>query len=498
MECPYEENTYLLSSPQNRKISELQSLSLAAFEKWAINFREEVVHAWDNLGVPVLGGQNADKIVDQFRNLATYDTSGFNDIDGLTAKPDCIVNETSVGSACNQFFPTMLKTKDINQKKLGGVSIFSFFAEPELLDRFVGTIRRMVDHDPFGMFSEQLIVEGITALDWLRNAKVKNDIEFWVTAVDSSKDEMNSISSSELKDALDEKVLSAGQIKGEADKYHIRTYDPSMKIMDIASMFRICFGPPPPTNFPPLTAKHLYLKFTEEIKDQDQIVVYDPSAGWGGRILGAMACCNERRIHYVGTDPNTDHEMPQLGITKYEYLADFFNGNVKGVHKGSYDLFRVGSEVIHQEPTFQKYKGEVDFVFTSPPYFAAEGYSDDDTQSYKKFPGYDLWRDGFLRQTLETCVAWLKEDRWLCWNIADVALGADMLPLQNDVKEIGLSLGLEYHGIIKMVLRTAPGGMRANEDDVPTTRNFCKIRGQYRKFEPILVFKKPIGHNELF
>jgi len=496
MECPYEENTYLQSSPENRKIIELQRMSSTDFKKWAIKFRKEVVHAWDNLGIPVLGGQNMDRVVNQFKKLATYNTSGFEDIDELTGKSDCIVNETSVGSACNQFFPTMLKTKDINQKKLGGVSIYSFFAEPQLLEQFISSVRRVVDFGQVSNFSKRLEIDNTSVVEWLRNQQGSKTIAFWLTATDGDDSEAVRISSSDLGQLLNDELISTEQIKGDAGQYHIRTYDPSKKIMDIASAFRICFGPPPPTNFPPLTAKHLYLKFTEEIKDQDQIVVYDPSAGWGGRILGAMACCNERRIHYVGTDPNTDHIMPDLGVTKYEYLADFFNGNVKGQHKNTYEIFRVGSEVIHEDVKFRKYEEEVDFIFTSPPYFAAEGYSDDDTQSFNKFPDYHSWRDGFLRKTLETCVKYLKEDRWICWNIADVNLGADMLPLQNDVKVIGRSLGLEFHGILKMVLRTAPGGMKETQDGIPTTRNFCQIRGKRRKFEPILVFKKPVDHSE--
>ena len=43
------------------------------------------------------------------------------------------------------------------------------------------------------------------------------------------------------------------------------------------------------TNFPPLVAKYLYQRFTEDIKDQEHIIIYDPSAGFGGRLLGALS-----------------------------------------------------------------------------------------------------------------------------------------------------------------------------------------------------------------
>ena len=44
---------------------------------------------------------------------------------------------------------------------------------------------------------------------------------------------------------------------------------------------------------------------------------------WGGRLLGACAAGSDRTIHYVGTDPNKENYIDDLGITRYEYLADF-------------------------------------------------------------------------------------------------------------------------------------------------------------------------------
>ena len=74
----------------------------------------------------------------------------------------------------------------------------------------------------------------------------------------------------------------------------------------------------PAVNFPPMTAKYLYERFTEHIKDQERIVIYDPSSGWGGRILGAMGVRDDRRIHYVGTDPNPDNFLLDGDGSKYE------------------------------------------------------------------------------------------------------------------------------------------------------------------------------------
>jgi hypothetical protein len=201
----------------------------------------------------------------------------------------------------------------------------------------------------------------------------------------------------------------------------------------------------------------------------------------------------------VGTDPNTDHTIVSdngSSSTKYSDLANFYNATKnEGVlfeQSNTYEVFQLGSEVVRDDSSFQKYKGELDMVFTSPPYFAKEAYSEDPTQSYKKFTGYDAWREGFLRPTLETAVEYLRNDRYLLWNIADAKFGADMLPLEKDSKDILESLGMEFKGVVKMALAQMPGGNRIDPDTgLPKAKNFCKVNGMWLKYEPIFVFYKP-------
>ena len=107
--------------------------------------------------------------------------------------------------------------------------------------------------------------------------------------------------------------------------YAIRIYKQGRKVFPAGfKSFRIGYIQPA-VNFPPMTAKYLYERFTENIKDQERIVIYDPSSGWGGRILGAMGVRDDRRIHYVGTDPNPDNFLDDGNGSKYESLADFYN-----------------------------------------------------------------------------------------------------------------------------------------------------------------------------
>ncbi|MFN9960495.1 MAG: hypothetical protein ACK55I_46015, partial [bacterium] len=80
--------------------------------------------------------------------------------------------------------------------------------------------------------------------------------------------------------------------------YAIRLYKKGGRVFPAGfASFRIGYIQPA-VNFPPMTAKYLYERFTEHCKDQERVVIYDPSSGWGGRILGAMSVRDDRSVHY--------------------------------------------------------------------------------------------------------------------------------------------------------------------------------------------------------
>ena len=105
-------------------------------------------------------------------------------------------------------------------------------------------------------------------------------------------------------------------------------------------------------NYPPMTAKYLYERFTENLKDQEVINIYDPSSGWGGRILGAMSVRDDRAINYVGTDPNPDNFFDDGNGSKYESLADFYNtktyrGNPFFSETNTFDVYQHGIVIVY-------------------------------------------------------------------------------------------------------------------------------------------------------
>ena len=147
---------------------------------------------------------------------------------------------------------------------------------------------------------------------------------------------------------------------------------------------------------PTINCKVSHGKYTEHFKEQEQIRILN-LVQLVVVFFSAMSVADDRNIHYIGTDPNTDHTVIlQDGSksTKYAELARFFNektyrGNGLFPHTNTYEIHQVGSE------TFECEENSIDMVFTSPPYFAKEAYSDDEEQSYKKFDQYEAWAEGF-------------------------------------------------------------------------------------------------------
>ena len=85
---------------------------------------------------------------------------------------------------------------------------------------------------------------------------------------------------------------------------------------------------------------------------------------------------------------------------------------------------------------------------------------------------------------MKTASEYLKHDRYLLWNIADIGDGDGFMPLEQDSKDILEEHGLEYVETLKMLMTTMRG-VKASQ-----VKNCCKIDGELQKYEPIFVFYK--------
>jgi hypothetical protein len=520
----YQRNDHIINSDVNVNFEDLLEMTPDQFKDWVIQLRKELTEAWNTYGCPPRTGKNEDDIISSFNKMSEFHVHQFEFDDELSDSPkDVIINKSRLGVEADQFFDNMFKTRINYTEKDNGHSIYDLVANADYFDRVYKGSLRHFRRDSF--YSHAL-------------STIKQSRKYSVISVDSGSEWINTFFESPSlfagKDFFLEEVkiregmnsgyfqleqsdilqLTREQVEDIREKleyrhhstfdidsmdddhvYAIRLYDKGKKIFPGGfKSFRIGYIQPA-VNFPPMTAKYLYERFTNEIKDR-QIKIYDPSSGWGGRILGAMAVRDDRTIHYIGTDPNPDNHYSG-GTSRYSDLADFYNtktyrSNSFFSSTNTYEVFKLGSEEIRHDKDFQKHKGEIDLVFTSPPYFNREAYSDDENQSYKKYgSSYESWRNGFLRPTLSTCVEWLRPGGYLLWNIADILIKGEYLPLEQDSIDILGELGVEYKYKLKMALEGMPGQNRVGEDGKPKCKNFCQVKGRYFKYEPIFVFWKP-------
>ena len=139
------------------------------------------------------------------------------------------------------------------------------------------------------------------------------------------------------------------------------------------------------TIFKPVIARLMYLKYSN-IGDK----VYDFSAGFGGRALGAMSCGRK----YIGIDPLTAEEINEMG--------NFFGWRDYNIKVGCSEDFCMD-------------KGSIDFAFSSPPYYDYEVYSDDLSQSYNR--GEDYFYNIYWNNTLKNIKHMLKDNKYFALNI---------------------------------------------------------------------------------
>ena len=160
--------------------------------------------------------------------------------------------------------------------------------------------------------------------------------------------------------------------------------------------------------FKPHIAKYIYLKYSQE-----NDVVYDYSAGYGGRMLGAVSC--DRK--YIGVDPLTTNELQIMSNTL----------ELKNIQ-----LINSGSENIRLD------ENSVDFSFSSPPYFDQEYYSSDLTQAYNN--GEDYFYGVYWNNTLQNIKYMLKPNKWFGLNVKNYPKMLQMAidNFGNPVEEVSL------------------------------------------------------------
>jgi hypothetical protein len=169
--------------------------------------------------------------------------------------------------------------------------------------------------------------------------------------------------------------------------------------------------------------------------------VLDFSSGWGDRLSGFYSA--KSTISYVGIDPNA-RLYPQY--KKQEALYSKYNKKETELNESCAENF-----------DFSTTKKKFDFIFTSPPYFNIEKYTQEENQSWKKYRKFDVWLNDFLFATLKNAWEQLEEGGILAINISDVYSGHRINNICDPMNDFISSLdGAFYMGCLGMKMSKRP------------------------------------------
>lgn len=203
------------------------------------------------------------------------------------------------------------------------------------------------------------------------------------------------------------------------------------------------------SNFRPTVARSLIAQYAPV-----QGEILDFSAGFGGRLLGALTL----QTNYTGVD------SALAQVTGLRSMVDALNSKTQG-----------SATIIHgcAEELMQKFSAKsFDLVFSSPPYFNLEKYSADCNQSCVRFPEYGSWKLRFLGEVISQSHRILRKKGRLAINVSDLPRH----PLTEDTLAIGRASFGAPEEILYMYMSTNPADKAR--------------RGKFLRREPIFIFRK--------
>lgn len=292
-------------------------------------------------------------------------------------------------------------------------------------------------------------------------------------------------------------------IKHNKFKYYER--NPNAAVTGAINQLRITNGSAPVYNFHCALAKWIYIDSAKRLaKNDDDYYILDTSMGYGGRLGGALASCNNsllrnRTVHYYGTDVNsqTHSQFPKVSSFWKEYINPPINFRL---HKSL-----TPAEILLEDSFFDNMRGKFHISLTSCPYFNTEQYSKDPDQSYIKYPNYDSggeksWKLGFLKPMIETNYHLLQDGGEFWLNIADINSSENLIKypcirLESDAKKFAANIGFSHVKTYNMILpymnSFSKEANKFSKDKRKAVRyNTIIINGKKMKFEPIFIFKK--------
>lgn len=189
--------------------------------------------------------------------------------------------------------------------------------------------------------------------------------------------------------------------------------------------------------FQPYLARDIYKRY---VKDGDKVL--NPCAGWGGRLLGIASCLFDD-IEYWETDPSKETYKGLVKLKEFLRLGD----NYKQFNEPFEDL-ELPSDYF-------------DFVFTSPPYFNTEQYSEDEEQSFKRNDNYDAWKENFLYAMIDKIMYTMKYNGKCILNV-----GNKRYHISDDIKDYLLKkYNIKTHNLDYSLDADNSNAIRTSDED---------------------------------
>ena len=252
-----------------------------------------------------------------------------------------------------------------------------------------------------------------------------------------------------------EVFLNKELFKGAIRK-RLNMSDSKLKIFNVRKSLKIFSGAQSVSNFKPTVARYMYETYCAVGS-----TVLDPCMGYGGRLLGSIISSTVHAYH--GVDP----------------CVKTYNGNCRldgELNKTHNDKIFVELNNRHDNRFFNvpfedfTTTMSYDFIFTSPPYFDLEKYSDAPTQSYLRYPQYEKWVQGFLQPLIQKSYAYLKKGKYFAINVH----GKKLI---KEIKQLCEAEGFILEDTLYMRLSRTPG------------KGINRINTKFKK-EPIFIWRK--------
>ena len=198
------------------------------------------------------------------------------------------------------------------------------------------------------------------------------------------------------------------------------------------------------STFPPALAR-----FIVEYYSEQGDTVADCCAGHNSR----MQVTFELGRNYIGYDVSVEYQA--------------FNENVKQILYGKGDqgiLFALKNTItlhVQSSEKMVEVDNSIDMIYTSPPYFSVEHYTDEPEQLGKS-ETYEVFLLR-LKQIISECYRVLKVGKYCIFNVNDFRMSNRFHPFHADVMRLFTEVGFKLHDVVIVKWSNAIGAAFASQ-----------------------------------